>query len=185
MQPDKPVLYRWSTPKFPSLPMLSGITPVMEVLSRLRTCRPARLPIEEGILPDIPVSSKRRTCSVVGRFPISLGTCPVKPALLSRVNCWSWLQFDSEAMNSHPASSSACSLLLYRYRPCRAWSLPSVGGTYPVSLFEESKINCRLVRLENEAGMGPVNWFLEKSRILMPGNLLPKSAGIPPWNMFP
>ncbi|KAG0536573.1 hypothetical protein BDA96_03G075300 [Sorghum bicolor] len=109
--------------------------------------------------PQIPVLSKRSLCRFVERFTIELGSCPVKAVLLEISNIWSWLQFDKEVTNSHPSAWLASNMLLTKCRCCSARSFPMVRGTYPLSKFCP-RWSCRSsVRLESEAGMGPVNWF--------------------------
>lgn len=185
MIPEKLVLYKLSEPKFPNLPMLSGISPDMEVFAALNIRRLTRLPMSEGRLPEIPLNPTLSICIVCERFTIEHGICPVKATLECITNCSSWLQFVNEVMNSHPSLSFACSMLSYKYRVCRARNIPSGGGTYPPSLFCSRKSILRVVRLESEAGMDLVNWFVAKLRNFMLGNLLPISAGMLPWSMLP
>lgn len=128
---------------------------------------------------------KRRFSKVVDRFTIELGSCPVKSVFPLICNALRLLQFDNEVMNSHPSLLFASSLLLCNLKVRRACSLPSVGGTCPLNLFLERSSTRRLVRLEIEAGMNPVNWLTPKVRIGKLGNLLPMSAGMRPRNMFP
>ncbi|AQK90320.1 Putative pentatricopeptide repeat-containing protein [Zea mays] len=165
--------------------MLSGSTPETDVNPRPRSSRLARLPMAEGMLPDIPsLYSKRRICrAVVERLPTEPGSRPVK-LLSAMFRSWSWVQFDREAMNSHPFLSSASSSFWNKYRSCRPLSLPSAGGTRPWSMFTESSTRWSVVRLVSEAGMDPVNWFQERLRIDMLGNLLPISAGMVPLSLF-
>jgi len=138
----------------------------------------------EGMLPQIPVALKSRFYRVVERFTSELGRCPVKPAMPLIDNCWRWLQFDKEVINSHPSPSLACSMLLYKYSFCRARSLPNVRGTYPLSILSARWSSWSDVRLESEVGMVPVNWFVKRLRNLMLGNLLPISVEMLPLSMF-
>ncbi|KQK02273.2 hypothetical protein BRADI_2g00493v3 [Brachypodium distachyon] len=143
MMPVKPVLYRPRSTKFFSFPMLSGITPDMEVFTISR------------ILPEILLSSNRNIWSDVERFTIERGSCPPKGLLLS-IKRRSWLQFAKEVMNSHPSFSFASSLTV-KYRSWRAPSLPKVGGTYPLNLFSSRTSTVRSDRLDSDEGMVPVN----------------------------
>nr|CAB3472185.1 unnamed protein product [Digitaria exilis] len=109
--------------------------------------------------PEIPVLPRRRICKVVDRFTIELGSCPVKAEfpLISSVS--SLLQFDSEL----------------------AKVLQSPKCTRNIS----SKPVSREFKHLKGTGMVPVNWLSAKIRISKPGNLLPISAGMRPWSMFP
>ncbi|KAG2595622.1 hypothetical protein PVAP13_5KG087100 [Panicum virgatum] len=141
---------------FSSQPMLSGITPDMEVFSIPSDCRPTKLPMLDGIDPEIPLSPRPRNRRVVDRFAIELGSFPLKE-LYSRSKYPSWLQFASAVMNSHPSLSSASSLLLNKFRVTRPFSLPKVAGTRPLKLFRTSSRFLRAERLESEPGIVPWN----------------------------
>jgi len=179
-------------------PIFSGISPVSRFPDRYRLLRFLKLPTSDGRGPDNELCDKskyiERTGSLksslgiepfrwfldksrsVRLFAIELGICPVNAILECITSCSSWLQFDNEVMNCHPSLSFACSMLLCKYRVWRARNIPSGGGTYPLSLFCSRKSILRVVRLESEAGMDPVNWFVAKLRSFMLGNLLPISA---------
>ncbi|KAG2586956.1 hypothetical protein PVAP13_5NG120762, partial [Panicum virgatum] len=160
------------------MPMLSGMWPHMEVFTALNIRRLTRLPMSEGRLPEIPLNLTVRICKVFERFAIELGICLVNAILECITSCSSWLQFDNEVMNSNPSLSFACSMLLCKYRIWRAHNIPSGGGTYPLSLLRSRKSILRVVRLESETGIDPVNWFVTKLRSFMLGNLLPILAGM-------
>ncbi|KAB8080004.1 hypothetical protein EE612_000327 [Oryza sativa] len=78
----------------------------------------------------------------------------------------------------------ASSRLLDKDRRTRDFNLPTVGGTNPLNLLPSRYTSVSDDRLNKEEGMTLLNWFTDRTKCCMLGNLSPMLAGMLPLSLF-